>query len=255
MKKTKMMFSLYDGSYTARGVTLQSLIRMAYHIQDSQLSGGPDWLTTSLFDIDAKIDPATVAAFHARKSSDPVNFDDQEMLKRLLAEHFKLTLHPQTQTVPAYDLVVDASGSKLQQVDGIRMMHMERGVLSTSGTPIEFLAQQLSQRLGQTVIDKTGRKGNYAFDLRWTPDASEDQRFGHGGEEVMQVATIHSADSSEGQRMKLRAERAERMQSPDPNAPPLFTALQEQLGLRLESQTEPVQVLVIDHAEIPSQNP
>jgi uncharacterized protein (TIGR03435 family) len=161
-------------------------------------------------------------------------------------------VHPQTQTVPAYDLVVDESGAKLQQVDGIRMMHMERGELTSSGTPIEFLAQQLSLRLGQTVVDKTGLKGTYAFDLHWTPDAAEDQRLEQGGEGVRQVVTVRTTDPSEGQRVKLHAEQAARMHSPDPNAPPLLVALQEQLGLKLEPQTEPIQVLVIDHAESPS---
>jgi bla regulator protein BlaR1 len=253
LNRSKMMFSLKDGSFMAKGVTLQRLIQMAYHLQDSQISGGPDWLNSAKFDIDAKLDDSLVAAMH-QQTSDHRSFDDQAMLKELLADRFKLALHPQTQTVPAYDLVVDEGGSKLQQADGMQMMHMERGELTSSGTPIEHLAQQLSLRLGQTVVDKTGLKGTYGFDLHWTPDAAEDQRLEQGGEGVRQLVTVRTTDPSDGQRVKLRAEQAARTQSPNATAPPLFAALQQQLGLKLEPQTEPIQVLVIDHAEAPAEN-
>lgn len=249
--RSKMKISLKDGSFVAEGVTLQRLIQMAYHLQDSQISGGPDWLNSTRFDIEAKLDDSSVAAMH-QQTADHKNFDDQAMLKGLLADRFKLALHPQTQTVPAYDLVVDESGPKLQQADGMHMMHMERGALTASGTPIEFLVQQLSLRLGQTVVDKTGLKGTYAFDLHWTPDAAEDQRLEQGGEGVRQLVTVRTTDPGDGQRVKLRAEQAARTQSPNTTAPPLFVALQEQLGLKLEPQTEPIQVLVVDHAEAPS---
>jgi uncharacterized protein (TIGR03435 family) len=230
-KMAKIMFSLDDGSFTARGVTLQRLIELACRVQDSQISGGPDWLNTTEFDVDAKLDPSFVAAMH-QQTSGHKNFDDLNLLKSLLANQFKLATHTQTQTVQAYDLVVDTNGPKLQQssATAMRMMHMERGELTTSGTHMELLIQQLSLRLGQTVIDRTGLKGNYAFNLHWTPDPSEDERLKQGGEQVP-AAT-----------------------APDPNGPSLFTALQEQLGLRLEPQTEPVQMLVIDHAETPSEN-
>jgi uncharacterized protein (TIGR03435 family) len=253
LNRSKMMFSLKDGSFMAKGVTLQRLIQMAYHLQDSQISGGPDWLNSAKFDIDAKLDDSLVAVMH-QQTSDHRSFDDQAMLKALLSDRFKLALHPQTQTVPAYDLVVDESGAKLKQVDGIRMMHMERGELMSSGTPIEHLAQQLSLRLGQPVVDKTGLKGTYAFHLHWTPDAAEDQRLEQGGEGVRQLVTVRTTDPSDGQRVKLLAEQAARTHSPDTTAPPLFAALQEQLGLKLEPQTEPIQMLVIDHAEAPAEN-
>jgi bla regulator protein blaR1 len=253
LNRSKMMFSLKDGSFMAKGVSLQRLIQMAYHLQDSQISGGPDWLNSARFDIEAKLDDSYVATMH-QQTTGHKNFDDQAMLKALLSNRFKVSLHPQTQTVPAYDLVVDEGGPKLQQVDGIRMMHMERGELTSSGTPIEFLAQQLSLRLGQAVIDKTGLKGTYAFNLHWTPDAAEDQRLEQGGEGVRQLVTIRSTDPSDGQRVKLHAEQAVRTQSPNATAPPLFAALQDQLGLKLEPQTEPIQILVIDHAEAPAEN-
>jgi uncharacterized protein (TIGR03435 family) len=253
LNRTKMMFSLKDGSFMAKGVTLQKLIQMAYHLQDSQISGGPDWLYSAKFDIEAKLEDSLVTAMH-QQTADRKNFDNQSMLKALLSEHFKLATHPRTQTVPAYDLVVDEGGPKLQKAkaEEMHMMHMERGELTASGTPIEHLAQQLSLRLGQTVVDKTGLQGDYAFDLHWTPDPAEDQRLEQGGEGVRQFVTLRTTNPGEGQRVKLDAEQAARTQSPDANAPPLLAALQEQLGLKLEPQTEPIQVLVVDHAEAPS---
>jgi uncharacterized protein (TIGR03435 family) len=249
--RSKMKLSSKDGSFVAEGVTLQRLIQLAYHVQDSQISGGPDWLNSAKFDIEAKLDDSVVAAMH-QQAPDHKKFDDQAMLKALLSERFKLAMHPQTQPVPAYDLVVDEGGPKLQQAEGMHMMHMERGELTASGTPIEFLVQQLSLHLGQTVVDKTGLRGNYAFDLHWTPDPAEDQRLEQSGEGVRQLTTVRTTDPGEGHRVKLHAEQAARTQSPDLNAPPLLVALQEQLGLKLESQTEPIQILVIDHAEAPS---
>jgi bla regulator protein blaR1 len=251
MIRSKMKLSLKDGSFMAEGVTLQRLIQMAYHVQDSQISGGPDWLNSARFDIEAKLDDSSVAAMH-QQTADHKKFDDQAMLKALLSERFKLAMHPQTQTVPVYDLVVDEGGPKLQQADGTHMMHMERGELTASGTPIEFLVQQLSLHLGQTVVDKTGLKGTYAFDLHWAPDPAEDQRLEQSGEGVRQFFTVRTMGPGDGQRAKLHAEQTARTHSQDTTAPPLFAALQEQLGLKLEPQTEPIQVLVIDHAEAPA---
>ncbi len=223
--RAKMMVNLSDGSFTARDITLQRLIQLAYHIQDSLLVGGPDWVNTAKFDINAKLDPSVVAAMHKQMAEH--NSGD---LKVLLADKFKLAVHSENRILPAYDLVVDSGHPKLQEVDGIRIMHMEPGQLISQGTPIDLFAVQLSMRLGRPVVDKTGLKGSYAFNLHWTPASDELERMKQGGEQqdVPQTA--------------------------DPNGPSLFTALQEQLGLKLEPQTEPVQVLVIDHAEVPAEN-
>ncbi len=228
--QSKMMFSLMDGSFVARGVTLQRLIQMAYHVQDSQISGGPDWLNTAKFDVDAKLDPSFVAAMH-QQISDHKNFDDQAILKALLTSEFKLATHSEARTVAVYDLVTDENGMKLQASGNEpRMMHLGPGELTSSGAPLELLAAQLSARLGRPVVDKTGLKGNYAFNLHWAPDPSEDERLKQSGELVALGAPT------------------------DSNAPSLITALQEQLGLKLQPQTEPVQVFVVEHAEQPSEN-
>ncbi len=229
--QSKMMFSLTDGSFEARAATLQRLIQLAYHVQDSQISGGPDWVDTTKFDVEAKLDPGYVAAIHQQDSGHE-KFDDQAALKALLADQFKLAAHSQAQVLQAYDLVVDTNGPKLQDAgaSGMRMMRMEPGALMSSGTHIEFLAQQLSMRLGQPVVNKTGLKGTYAFNLHWTPEPTETARLNKGGE-----------GEAAGP-------------APDPNGPSLVTALQDQLGLKLVPHTEPVQVLVIDHAEQPPEN-
>jgi bla regulator protein BlaR1 len=223
--RAKMMVNLSDGSFTASDITLQRLIQLAYHIQDSLIVGGPDWVNTEKFDINAKLDPSVVAAMHKQMAEN--NSGD---LKVLLADKFKLAVHSENRVLPAYDLVVDSGDHKLQEVDGIRVMHMEPGHLISQGTPIDHFAAQLSLRLGRPIVDKTGLKASYAFNLHWTPASDELERLKQGGEEQAMPQTA------------------------DPNGPSLFTALQEQLGLKLEPHTESVQMLVIDHAEVPSEN-
>ena len=207
----KVMFSLDDGSFTARGITLQRLIQMAYNVQESQISGA-DELKTKKFDIDAKLDPAAVEAFLqlqsqqdklGRSRQDSQMYEDQLALKALLSDRFKLVLHSETANLPAYDLVVADGGSKMQESKTGRFIQVNRGELDSQGVPIGVLTEQLSQSLGQTVVDKTGLSGNYAFTLRWTPDAAENAHF--------RDAEIAAAAPG----------------SPDPNGPSLVTALEQ----------------------------
>jgi bla regulator protein blaR1 len=233
--QSKVMFSLEDRSFIARGVTLQFLVKLAYQVQDSQLSVGQDWMNGAKYDVDARMSNAEVeelrkASMEQRKG-DQVMLRDQGMLQALLRDHFKLELHPETKNLPVYDLVVDKNGPKLQESNGPRMMRMEKGELTSEGTHLAFLADQLSLRLGRTVVDKTGLKGYYSYTLRWTPDVSEEERLSSNGMPSPPAAS-----------------------SPEVSGPPLATAVQEQLGLKLEPRTDAVQVLVIDHAETPSEN-
>lgn len=229
--QTRMMFSLRDGSFVADGVTLQRLIETAYHVQESQISGPHDLLSKTNYDIQAKLDPSVAAAMQQQKT-DGKNFDDQALLKSLLANQFKLVTHYEAQSQPAYDLVVDESGAKLQAAssDGNHMFRLGPGSLAADGAPVEFLAQHLSVRLGRTVVDKTGLKGAYSFNLQWTPDASELERLKQAGD------LLPAPPASEA------------------NGPSLMDAVQQQLGLKLVPHTEPVQVLVIDHVQEPAEN-
>jgi len=218
----------------ARGVTLQRLIEMAFHVQPTQISGPQDLLNKARFDVDAELDPQYV-----RQMSEHKFGEDQSMLRSILADQFKLVAHSEAQKLPAYDLVADTSGPKLQASDAQqRMFHLGRGEISSTGAPLELLATQLSARLGRPVVDKTGLKGTYVFNLHWTPDPSEDEHLKQLGEPF-----------DFGQRWSISPDT-----STDANGPTLTNALQEQLGLKLQPNTEPVQVLVIDHAELPSEN-
>jgi len=162
----------------------------------------------------------------------------------LLADRFQLTLHRETKEQSVYALLVAKNGPKLQESQtkdgqakegtGPRgpMMRMGRGELSGQGVALDMLTRTLSSQLGRTVIDRTGLKGNFDFKLTWTPDPGQSAGPPGGGPPP-------GADAPP---------------PPDPNGPSIFTALQEQLGLRLESQKGPVEMLVIDRVEKPSEN-
>ena len=227
VNRSKVMYDLNDGSFTAHGVPLRLLVKLAYHVQDSQISGPSD-LMSQRYDVDAKISSADVKAL--RQSPMMEQRGGDQSIQALLRDRFKLAAHMEVRNLPAYDLVVDKDGPKFQESsNGLHLMRMGNGELNSQGTHMAFLTDQLSIRLGRTVVDKTGLNGNYIFNLHWTPDPDEEARISRGG-----MASPPSSAAVSG--------------------PPLATAVQEQLGLRLESSTEPVQVLVIDHIEQPSEN-
>jgi len=183
----------------------------------SQISGIPIALDSQKFDIEAKSDPSVDAQL-SKLSSDQAKLQKQLMIQDLLADRFKLTTHKEIKQLPVFNLVVAKSGSKLQEskING-RTFNTRRGQLSDQGATIAVLADQLAGELGRPVIDKTALAGRYDFTFKWTPDNS----------------TVAAS-------------------SDDP--PSIFTAVQEQLGLKLESTKGPVETLVIDHIEPPSEN-
>lgn len=229
-----------NADLTARKITLANLIQLAYHIQPSQIAGAPAWVSSEKFDIDARLDPAESAKLLGSSPDPRANMSQrmmhgpagQSMLQILLADHFKLALHQQAEDQPVYELLVADGGSKLlPELGEMSGMYVGRGQVKGKGTPLELLTYQLSVRLGRTVVDKTGLKGNYIYSLRWTPDPAEDAR-------LQATGGAMAGDPN----------------SPEPSGPPLFTAIQEQLGLKLEPATDRVQVLVVDHVEEPSGN-
>jgi bla regulator protein blaR1 len=215
------------------GISLHWLIQTAYRIQETQLTGEPDWAKTARYDIKATVDPA-VAQQMQNLNEKQREVVTQEMMQQLLADYFKVTVHQESIELPVYELVVGDGGAKLQATDAMAMTRMNMGEIDTKGAPMTILSTQLSQRLGRTVVDKTGLTGKYAFTLRWTPDADE-------------MARIRAAGLSS----KLTEDVPT---TPTAAAPPLITAVQEQLGLKLQPMTTRVPVLVIDHAEQPAQN-
>jgi len=245
------------GRFNASNVPVRLLIRNAYQVQDSQLVGGPGWIANERFDIVAKAEgnflppqPGSVGPM-------------QIMMRNLLKERFKLVVHNEAREMPIYALVLARSdgklGTQLRQstVDCAKMaaergraggpppgppppgermqcgMRIGGGQLMGGGFPMSQLAQTLSTFAQRTVVDRTGLSGAWDIDLNWTPDPGQ----------------------SGGPFGPLPGGPPPGVPAPppiDPNGPSLFTALQEQLGLKLESTRGPVDVLVIDSVEMPT---
>jgi bla regulator protein blaR1 len=233
---------LPGGGLRTSGTPAKFLVTFAYDVRDFQVFSGPGWINTDGFDILAKSERA---AGSEGAPDDPRQMTDAQMktaqeqlrekLQALLADRFQLTVHRETKEQPVYVLVVGKSGSKLQESDAKqsdRRMMMGRGRINGNGVPLEMLTNVLSNQLGRPVIDRTGLKGHFNIKLEWTPDP------GQAG----------------GPFGGLPPPGVEAPPPPDPNGPSLFTAVQEQLGLRLESQKGPVDVIVIDRMERPSEN-
>ena len=212
-----------DGSLAATGITLKRLMMTAYNAQGFRIVGGPDWVASSRWDLQAKPNRVT--------SPDEV----RQMLRTLLEDRFRLASHAETRKMPVYELGVDRKGSKLPRVKESEAKPVVRvatgSIQLTKATPATF-ASQLSYALGQPVIDKTGLSGEFDFALEWTPETGED-----GGPTTAGLppgAKVQPAST--------------------PDGPSIFTAIPEQLGLRLKSARGPVEVTVIDAAQMPTAN-
>jgi uncharacterized protein (TIGR03435 family) len=229
------------GRYIATNASLRILILRAYGIQDNQLAGAPDWTRTERFDINAKLaeEPPAVppGQLGARRFA----------LRSLLAERFKLLVHPETRQVPMYALVMarpdgkpgpmltPASGACSPEnaeariaaaqggkpPSGICGSRFTSGRIQIGGRALSELARGLSGSpdIGRTVIDRTGLTGNWDLELTFTPDCLPERS---PGQEPLAI---------------------------EPNGPSLFTALQEQLGLKLELIRGSMDVLVVDRVE------
>jgi uncharacterized protein (TIGR03435 family) len=229
-----------DG-YAATNVSLKMLIEEVYGIRQDLISGAPGWVDSIRFDIDAKVAGGNVNDLKKLKPEQRMS-----MLKPMLADRFQVKVHTETKTLPVYELVVAKGGSKLKEAmpgytytngikgpDGVAhggMMRMSRGEVTGQALAVESLVNMLSRQLQRTVIDKTGLTGKYDFTLQWTEESSDPMFKGGDGSQQ-------------------KAEPA-----PDATGPSIFTALQEQLGLKLQSAKGPVETLVIDHVEMPSEN-
>jgi len=212
----------------ATNFTLHGLIQVAYGVPDDQIVGGSDWLNTEGYDLDAKMGKSVVDDMQKRGRVYGVS-GRTLMFQKLLSERFKLSFHRETKELPVYALVIAKGGPKLHEAKH-SVMRLGRGELTSQGVGIALLARTLSRQLGRPVLDKTGLPGYYEFTLHWTPD--ESQTFiGFDGTIIPDNA-----------------------RPPDSSWPSVFAAVQEQLGLKLESQKGPVEILVIDHVEKPSEN-
>jgi len=243
----RFFVSWQPGRFNATGMTLKFLITLAYDVKDFQVLGGPGWVNSERYDIDAK-EPDSIAQELDKLPREQRQPLADSMLQSLLADRFQLKLTRGTKDMPAYALVVAKSGSKLQEAKPVDtqpeapsgpgghphgpMMRMGRGEINGQGVELSFLASVLSQQLGRTVLDKTGLTGNYDLALKWTPEQGEGMMMGGPG----------GGPPPDG------------APPVDASGPSIFTALQEQLGLNLEATKAPAEVLTIDHVERPSEN-
>jgi uncharacterized protein (TIGR03435 family) len=221
------------GRFTTTGGTAKMIIGWAYNVKDYQISGGPSWINSEKYDIDAKMEDSLANELQ-KLTPDQRGDQIRSMVQALLANRFKLKVSHVTKEGPVYGLVVAKGGPKVTESKeyGGMMRMMGRGQLTATGVPIKYLTDAISRELGRVVLDQTGLKSNYDFMLQWTPEIPTPPASGTG-------------DGSQG---------TANAPLPDSSEPSLFTAIQEQLGLKLESQKGPVDTVVIDHVEEPSPN-
>ena len=195
--------------------TVNKLIAFAYGMNGKQISGGPAWLGTDRFDIDGVPDV----------EGTPSLKQEQGMVKKLLAERFWMTFHHEKRELSVYAITVGKSGPKLTKSVG-ELIGMPSQDADQHGTELDMRFKNMSMAdfalcmqffVDRPIVDQTGLAGRYDFNLKWTFDETE--------------------------------------ASSNPNAPPgLFTAIQEQDGLKLEAVKAQVDVIVIDKVERPSAN-
>jgi bla regulator protein blaR1 len=216
------------GRFNATGVTLKMLMTEAYNVRDFQISGGPGWMDTERWDIVAKAEGV--------EGQLPID-ELRPMLRVLLEERFQLKVRRETREMPVYALVVGKSGSKLVATSGESgkgpQIRFGRGSFDAKKIPIKMLLQPLGQMLGRPVIDKTDLTGEYDIHLTWTPEQ------GQGAPIAGHVPPANGPGDAVAS---------------DPGGPSIFTAVQEQLGLRLDSSKAPAETILIDHVEKPAEN-
>jgi len=246
----KVLMRRRPDGFTATNGTLPMLIGDAYGVEYFQISGLPEWPKSEKYDLEAKTDSAAVDELN-RLSEGERDLAQKRMFQTLLSDRFKLKVHHETKSLPEYALVIAENGPILKEgkpgdtypngikgLDGgsgagIMMMGLNGGGLTAQGVPIANLVRMLSQQLGRTVVDRTGLAGKYDFTLRWAPDPSQTPMFkgANGGQPP-----------------------ADNAPSPGSQGVSILTALQQQLGLELQAQQGPVDILVIDHVEMPSED-
>ena len=243
-----MMMMPPTGRISATNIPVMLLLRQAYNVQPFQIIGAPSWLASDRFDIAAKAPDGTSPELY------------RPMMRNLLADRFKLKAHMETREMPTYALILARADGKLgpnlalTKVDceaiargrraggpppappqpGERMecgFMIGLGNINAGGMPMVELARSLSQFVNRIVVDKTGLNGKFDFQLTYTPE-------GRGFPGLPAGAPPIGVEAPPA----------------DPNGASLFTALQEQLGLKLDSQKGPVDVLVIDSIEQPTED-
>jgi uncharacterized protein (TIGR03435 family) len=203
-----------------RYTTLRDLMMMAYEVDPRQILGGPAWVATDEYDIDA----VAIDGVEANES-------EEAMLKELMAGRFQLKVHREQRVMAVYVLEVAKGGPKLKVANAEETGNSQcehPGVCRFYNRPLTNFARFMQfVVLDKPVVDKTGITGSFDFELKWTPDESQFRGMGI--------------------RVPLPTDGTTAL-------PGLYTAIQEQLGLKLEPKKIPAEVLVIDHVERPSEN-
>jgi bla regulator protein BlaR1 len=238
------------GRFVAANATLTKLIAFAYAIHDFQIVGGPAWVSSDRWSVEARAEADSIPLTVTRDSTKPGPFALR--LQSLLADRFGLKLHRATQDRPVYQLAIAPTGLKMKLSEdqtplnalklpepakpggpiprGMLSMVFGGGQIEAGAVPLSDFAGLLSLIMDRTVIDRTGLTGLYDFKLNWTPDA---------GQKIGPLGPLP-------QGVELPPE--------DPSGPSIFTALQDQLGLRMQSARGPVDMLVIDNVSRPLEN-
>jgi uncharacterized protein (TIGR03435 family) len=207
----------YQGHFTTHNYTLKRLIASAWDIDIRQVLGGPNWVDSDSYDINAKIPEE----FARRKGNEL-----QQMLQHLLEDRFQLAIHREPREVSGYALVLAKQGSKMAVAkprDDGSDVHSSNAHVTARYVTMEQFARYLSRNreIGKVVVDKTGLTDRFDIDLDWTPE-------------------------------RLAGPTATEVSSDD--HPSIFTALQEKLGLKLQPAKVPIQAIVIDRAVKPDGN-
>jgi uncharacterized protein (TIGR03435 family) len=228
-------FDSRSGEFNTVNQTLRDIIKFAYDLSpnaEKHVVGGPTWASSAKFDILAKTDAETFSALQKLTGKEKLE-EVRQMVRGLLAERFKLKVHREARELPVYALIVMKNGSKLtpmstppksERINGALPGHLE-----CIGCTMNLFSNVLAGEAeigGRLVIDRTELTGYFNFLLRWTPDPT----------------------------MGVSPPGRDGGVAPDPSAPSFFTAIEEQLGLRLKMAKGPVDTIVIDSVETPSPN-
>jgi uncharacterized protein (TIGR03435 family) len=202
--------SPFDGHFRAENVSVAMLIHWAYEMPDTRILNAPEWASSTHFNIDATADPSVDAALH-QMTSDAGRKQKEKMVQALLADRFHLAMYTETRELPIYELVIARGGAKFgdPKSSGTTVNHGRDHIEVEGSNSAALLAEELSKEVGRDVVDKTGIIGRYDLKLRWTPDDS--------AAPASDGAASPAADSG----------------------PSIFTALEEQLGLKLEPAKGP----------------
>jgi uncharacterized protein (TIGR03435 family) len=227
-------FGVAPGRFSVENATVVDLIRFAYNVKtDGGIAGAPAWTTPERFDVAGKIAEAESETIEKLDPSQRIE-QYRLMMQSLLAERFGLKMTTQTRELPVYALVVARGGPKLSEPGTQRAPQLwggSRGELHASSVSMALFADWISGSAdagGRSVIDETGLKGSFDFTLKWTKTES--------------AANMMEASGSAAPNQI------------EQTGPSLFTALEEQLGLKLEPAKGPVKVIVIERVQRPTPN-